>query len=288
MPTPKKDDIRSCFTEEELRHAYDNLTIFSDAVSNLFFRDKETTQHVLRMILDRDDLNVTEVKTQERIDNVIGHSVRFDVLATDSQGSYYNIEIQNVSHEDLLMRADFYGAAMKMRFFEKSASYSKVPKVYVIFFVKDGRFCNNRLINRVVFKDEDNRDLEFGTRIFLVNGKLQDETPVGKLMHDFSCSSHEEMKDQVIADRFQCVMEGGLLKMDDFTRLVFRRGRQYGEELGERNGEERGEKRGEKRGEVKAKLNVARNLLSMKMRDTDVAKATGLPLEQVQSLVVSS
>ena len=66
MPTPKKDDIRSCFTEEELRHAYDNLTIFSDAVSNLFFRDKETTQHVLRMILDRDDLNVTEVKTQER------------------------------------------------------------------------------------------------------------------------------------------------------------------------------------------------------------------------------
>ena len=92
------------------------------------------------------------------------------------------------------------------------------------------------------------------------------------------------MKDQVIADRFQCVMEGGLLKMDDFTRLVFRRGRQYGEELGERNGEERGEKRGE----VKAKLDVARNLLSMKMRDTDVAKATGLPLEQVQSLVVSS
>ena len=72
--------------------------------------------------------------------------------------------------------------------------------------------------------------------------------------------------------------------MDDFTRLVFRRGRQYGEELGERNGEERGEKRGE----VKAKLDVARNLLSMKMRDTDVAKATGLPLEQVQSLVVSS
>ena len=48
------------------------------------------------------------------------------------------------------------------------------------------------------------------------------------------------------------------------------------------------EKRGEKRGEVKAKLDVARNLLSMKMRDTDVAKATGLPLEQVQSLVVSS
>ncbi len=88
------------------------------------------------------------------------------------------------------------------------------------------------------------------------------------------------MKDQVIADRFQCVMEGGLLKMDEFTRLVFRRGRQYGEELGEKNGE--------KRGEEKAKLDVARNLLSMKMRDTDVAKATGLPLEQVQSLVVSS
>ena len=42
--------------------------------------------------------------------------------------------------------------------------------------------------------------------------------------------------------------------MDDFTQMVF--------------------KRGEKRGEEKAKLDVARNLLAMGMRDTDVAKAT--------------
>ena len=49
---------------------------------------------VLSILLDKQNLNVTEVHTQEFIANLLNRSVRLDVLATDSQDVKYNIEIQ--------------------------------------------------------------------------------------------------------------------------------------------------------------------------------------------------
>lgn len=49
---------------------------------------------VLSILLDKQNLNVTEVHTQEFIANLLNRSVRLDVLATDSQDIKYNIEIQ--------------------------------------------------------------------------------------------------------------------------------------------------------------------------------------------------
>lgn len=49
---------------------------------------------VLSILVDKQNLNVTEVHTQEFIANLLNRSVRLDVLATDSQDIKYNIEIQ--------------------------------------------------------------------------------------------------------------------------------------------------------------------------------------------------
>ena len=112
MSKDPRKGVYDYFTEEELRDAYANMTIFSDAVANAFFSDIFTTQHIIRAVIEQDDLTVTEVKTQTCIDNALGHSVRFDVFAKDTEGNYYDIEIQNISTDDLPMRADFYGAAI--------------------------------------------------------------------------------------------------------------------------------------------------------------------------------
>ena len=63
----KGKGLYSCFTEEELREAYDKMTIFSDAVANAFFRDKETTQHIIRTVTEQDDLVVLQVKTHRTL-----------------------------------------------------------------------------------------------------------------------------------------------------------------------------------------------------------------------------
>ena len=288
MSKDPRKGVYDYFTEEELRDAYANMTICSDAVANAFFSDIFTTQHIIRAVIEQDDLTVTEVKTQTCIDNALGHSVRFDVFAKDTEGNYYDIEIQNISTDDLPMRADFYGAAIKMRYFQKLKSYSEIPRICVIFFVKDGRFCNNQLVNHYVIKDDLNRDLGFGTRIYFVNGSLHDNSPVGKISHDFSCQSADEMLDQVVAKQFKSIQPRRKDKMDSFMQEVFRRGEMSGEMRGEMRGEERGEKRGEKRGVEKGArdkaLDIAKNMRAMKLSDDIVAKATGLSLDQVQSL----
>lgn len=111
MAKKPKYSIRDVLTEQERAQALAEMTIFSDIVATKFFDDTGITEYILRAVTGQQDLVVTEVKTQSIIDNPIGHSVRFDVLAKDAEGTLYDIEIQNVSGDDLLQRADYYGAS---------------------------------------------------------------------------------------------------------------------------------------------------------------------------------
>ena len=51
-------------------------------------------QDIIQTLLKRSDLEVIEVQTQDELSNLVGHGVRLDILARDSRGRYYNIEIQ--------------------------------------------------------------------------------------------------------------------------------------------------------------------------------------------------
>ena len=268
--TPRKG-FYSRFSKEELRKAYDQMSIFSDVIASVFFRDKATTQHIIRAVIEKDDLDVVKVKTQNSIENAFSHSVRFDVLATESEGNFYNIEIQNAANDNLLARADFYGASIKMRHFKKCKSYSEVPHVYVIFFVKDGRYCDNKLVNHYFIKDDANRDLGIGTRIYFVNGSLHDDSPVGKISHDFSCTDASEMKDEVVAKQFATVKQQELKTMDTFTQRIFEEGLKSGEELGREDGEKRGEKRGRIKGKLEQLMEITRRIMSNEKKSLEDA-----------------
>ncbi|MFR5070846.1 hypothetical protein [Bianquea renquensis] len=48
---------------------------------------------------------------------------------------------------------------------------------------------------------------EDGTHILYVNGAYRDESPIGKLMHDFSCTNPSDMYYGVLADRVKFFKE---------------------------------------------------------------------------------
>ena len=60
-------------------------------MSKVFDDDPECTEHVLRIILDREDIHVVSVKTQYAIHSIEGHSVRLDILARDAEGVLFNV-----------------------------------------------------------------------------------------------------------------------------------------------------------------------------------------------------
>ena len=57
-----------------------------DFMSKVFEDDIEATEFLLKIILQRDDLEVTESKGQVSIKNLLGRSVRLDIKARDKTG----------------------------------------------------------------------------------------------------------------------------------------------------------------------------------------------------------
>lgn len=300
MAKKPKYSIRDVLTEQERAQALAEMTIFSDIVATKFFDDTGITEYILRAVTGQQDLVVTEVKTRSIIDNPIGHSVRFDVLAKDAEGTLYDIEIQNVSGDDLLQRADYYGASMKVQYFEKRQSYSNVPRVYVVFFARDGRFCNGQLINHYFMRDDKNNDLNFGTRIYVVNGKLHDGSKVGKIMHDFSCTDPNEMQDEAMAERYTDIMSYKEEDMDPFTQMVLNRGiaigvedgRKEGKREGKREGMREGRKRGMREGRKEGRAegrkegleHTALKLIQLGMPTDSIIYATGLTPSEIEAI----
>ena len=62
-----------------------------DFMSKVFDDSPECTEHVLRIILERDDIHVVSVKTQYAIHSLEGHSIRMDILAKDADGVLFNV-----------------------------------------------------------------------------------------------------------------------------------------------------------------------------------------------------
>ena len=48
---------------------------------------------VLRIVLEKPDLKVLDVRTQVFVENLLDRSVRLDILATDSTGAKLNVEV---------------------------------------------------------------------------------------------------------------------------------------------------------------------------------------------------
>ena len=64
-----------------------------DFLTKCFEGNTASIELVLRIIMEKPDLQVIDVRTQVFVENLLNRSVRLDILATDSAGDKYNIEI---------------------------------------------------------------------------------------------------------------------------------------------------------------------------------------------------
>ena len=65
-----------------------------DFMSKVFEDDYECIELLLHIIMEKPDLKVKEAHTQYSIKNLLGRSVRLDILAIDKLGKKYDIEVQ--------------------------------------------------------------------------------------------------------------------------------------------------------------------------------------------------
>lgn len=156
----------------------------------------------MRIILDRQDIKVCEVHTQSEIKNLRGHSVRLDIRAESADGEPIDIEIQRENKGAEVKRARYNSSMMDANILVEGEGYHMLPESYVIFITeKDVMGANLPIYHAERIIAETGKPLGDGTHIIYVNGAYRDDSPIGKLMHDFSCRNPEEMFYQPLAEQ---------------------------------------------------------------------------------------
>ena len=182
--------------------------LLDDDFMSKVFEDTACAQLLLNIILERDDLTVKEVHGQYTIKNLQGRSVRLDILAIDQHGSTYNIEIQRRDEGADAHRARYNSSLLDANLTNPGDRYNALGGTYVIF-ITERDVLNAGLpiyhIERIV--QETGKPFGDGSHIIYVNAQHKNDTPLGKLMHDFSCTRAEDMNYPVLAERVRYFKE---------------------------------------------------------------------------------
>ena len=260
--------------EEELRQdartveqIVDGMNLFDDDLMSMVFDGNiEATELLLKIILKRDDILVESVVGQREFQNPVvgGRNIRLDILAKDSTGKNYNVEVQKKPEGAHIRRARFNSSMMDSRMLKEGQEFSELQDSYMVFITQTDIFGYGIPIYTINRHFEEIDDLfDDGSHIIYVNGNYNGNDEIGKLMHDFGCKESKDMYYPELAKGVRHFKE---------------------EEGGRRIMSEIVEKYAEKRIVEEKKASARRMIARGKMTLEEIAEDTDLPLEEIREL----
>lgn len=194
--------------QEDLQRLRGFRLLDDDFLTKCFEGDTASIELVLQIVLEKPDLKVLDVRTQVFVENLLNRSVRLDILATDSTGAKLNVEIQRSDKGAGRKRARYNSSMMDANLLMKGEDFDKLPETWVIFITENdvmGKGLPLYPIERCFLGTGER--FEDGSHILYVNGAYRGDTPIGKLMHDFSCTDAADMYYGTLADRVRFFKE---------------------------------------------------------------------------------
>lgn len=252
--------------QEDLQRLRGFRPIDDDFMRSLFKKNKELVQLVLRIITGKSDLQVESFETQADMKRVTGaRTICLDAYATDTAGKKYDIEIQREDRGAGPHRARYHSSVMDIENLDKGEHFEALPDTYTIFITEKDFFGEDEPIYQIQRMNlTTGKSFEDGAYILYVNGEYRGDSDVGKLMHDFNCTSASDMQIDLLAQRTRYLKETPegvsemckeMEKMRDKSRLE---------------------------GELKGKQETAINLHNMGMDNDFIAKAVNVSIDLVK------
>ncbi len=194
--------------QEDLQRLRGFRLLDDDFLTKCFEGDTASIELVLQIVLEKPDLKVLDVRTQVFVENLLNRSVRLDILATDSTAAKLNVEVQRSDKGAGRKRARYNSSMMDANLLKKGEDFDKLPETWVIFITENdvmGKGLPLYPIERRFL--ETGERFEDGSHILYVNGAYRGDTPIGKLMHDFSCTDAADMYYGTLANRVRFFKE---------------------------------------------------------------------------------
>ena len=182
--------------------------LLDDDFMTKVFEDISCAELLLRIILNDEGIRVLEAHSQRGIKNLQGRSVKLDILAVDSHIRVFNVEVQRSDRGAGAKRARYNSALIDANVTEPGDQYEDLNETFVIFITENDVMKAGLPIyhiDRVV--RETGKLFEDEEHIIYVNSQIKDETKLGRLMHDFSCTDAKDMYNKVLADRVRYFKE---------------------------------------------------------------------------------
>jgi hypothetical protein len=233
-------------------------------MTTCFQESIDCTEFVLRIVLNIPDLVVKSAITEYNIKNLQGRSARLDIRAVDSKGKIYNIEVESGVKGAKPKRIRYNLCLLDSNSVFAGEDVEKLPETYIVMFAgKDywGRGKPIYTINKTV--DDTGIVFDDGTHILYINGEYRDDSPLGKLIHDFNCRDAKDMHSPILAERVRYFKEDeeGVNEMCEIVENIVNK---------------------EKK---EAVTKIAIKLLkSGKLSSAEIADNTGLSLDEVEKL----
>ena len=293
----KKKNVEKISLKEQvpkdIQKDIQNFILMDDEFFNICFKNNEkAVTRILRVILKDEDLEIIDLKVQEKFSNLHGHSVTLDIIARNKiTNTIYNIEIQNTkwkksgaSPERARYHVDIYDTHN----LKKNQDFKNLPTTFVIFITETDVFGEGLPIYKIQRTFEHNHK-PFNDRSYIiyVNGAYKGNDDIGKLVHDFKCKNPDEFYFEDLAEKVKFLKntEEGNMELSPTLKKTADKYIKQNKNKYIAKGKKDGIAEGEKLGIAKALLETAKRMIKKGVYSLEeIAENLNLPLNEVQTI----
>ena len=254
------------------------LILMDDIFMRIVLKDRKCTEFILQTILQKPDLKVKTQSIQSDLKNLQGRSLILDCLCSDTNGTVYNIEVQNDSHGASPKRARYHSGLIDMHILKKGKTFENLPESYVIFICAKDILKENKQIYHISRTiQESGSKFPDQSEIIYLNTSKDSENELGKLIEDFYTKDPKKMHSKVLAKRVADLKENKNIEKgehDAMTTYYDRLKKQW-----EKEGIAKGIIEGKAKGSAESESKMAKlmGFLVREGRIADIEKASESP-----------
>ena len=277
---------------EKYLNVLNALRPIDDTFMRMIFKDYQCVELLMKIIFG-EQFSLKRFETQEDHKQVGYRSVALDIVLYTHEGVIIGIEVEKSKDNASPLRARYHASVLDCDQSYPGEKWSHFPEMYVIFICEEDVLKNGKMFDHIQRYREDGHVFKDKLHIIYLNASMQDDTPLGKLMHDMLCNDPDDMYYEVLRKRVSYFkrQEGGKKTMcealEELVNEAKNEGRKEGEDIGEKRGEERGRLIGEKQGRISSLIDILKN----KFPDMDlqwVWKCNETQIKRIQSNILTN
>ena len=237
--------------QEFLLQGVEKLTLFHDTFMKVVLNDLEVCQYVIRILMDDPTIEIVDVRNQYRLARLTSKDSILDILAEDSRGRFYNLEIQRDTTPDHPRRTRLYGAMVDGEYLQKGEDYDAMPEVYVIYISRTDLWKMGRMetpVKKYLEGQREDEQYDDGQHVIYVNAAVNDGSKKAALLHYFKTADPDDMSQGPLSRRVRYLKreEGGLNEMCEYSQRIYNGGKEEGRREGISEGLQQGRREKEK------------------------------------------